>query len=135
MFLYEALPDAARPSVEGSIWSLLSFVGQKLVEGEAAPWPDPNPVREGSEITLTLAGGMASGSAGCNTYRATYSRSAAITFGPLTVTKKACPAPEGVMAQEQLYLDALKDVTGYRLVGSELWLESDDGPTLVFAAK
>ena len=106
-----------------------------MVDGEFAPWPDPNPVREGGVITLTLANGIASGSAGCNTYRATYSRGTAITFGPLAMTKKACLAPEGVMEQEQRYLGVLQDVTDYRLVGSELWLEADSGPTLVFAVK
>ena len=134
-FVYESLPETARPPLEGSTWSLLSIVGQRMVEGEVAPWPDPFPVRGGSEITLTLANGIASGSAGCNTYQVTYSRSTAITFGPLALTKKACLAPEGVMEQEQRYLSVLKGVTGYRLVGSELWLQADSGPALVFAVK
>ena len=135
VFVYDPLPETARPPLEGPTWFLLSIVGQRLVEGEVAPWPDPFPVREGSVITLTLANGIASGSAGCNTYQATYSRGAAITFGPLAMTKKACLAPEGVMEQEQRYLGVLQDVTDYRLVGSELWLETGSGPALVFAVK
>ncbi len=133
VFVYDPRPETARPPLEGPTWSLLSFVGQRLVEGEVAPWPDPFPVREGSEITLTLANGIASGSAGCNTYQSTYNRGATITFGPFAVTKKACSTPEGMMTQEQRYLGALHDVTGYRLVGSELWLERDGRPALVFA--
>lgn len=135
VFVYDPRPETARPPLEGPTWSLLSFLGQRLVDGEVAPWPDPNTVREGSEITLTLGGGMASGSAGCNTYQAAYSRGAAITFGPLAVTKEVCLAPEGVMEQEQRYRAVLKDVTAYRLVGSELWLQADDGLALVFGAK
>jgi heat shock protein HslJ len=133
VFVYEPLPGAAQPALEGPAWSLLSIVGERQIEGEAVAVPDPNTVLEGTAITLTLAGGMASGSAGCNTYQAAYSDGAALAFGPLAATEKACLTPEGVMAQEQRYLEALRAVTGYRIVGGQLWLWTGGGSPLVFA--
>jgi heat shock protein HslJ len=93
-------------------------------------------VLEGSEITLTLRDGEASGSAGCNAYGATYTLEGAwLAFVDVAATERECEAPEGVMAQEQRYLAALRDVTGYRWVGSQLWLRTEDGRALVFAAQ
>jgi heat shock protein HslJ len=136
VFTYEPLSEAARPALEGSTWSLLSIVEERWIEGEAVPVPDPNTVLEGTEITLTLEGGAAGGSAGCNDYGAVYTLDgASLALGDVVATERGCSTPEGVMEQEERYLVALKDVTGYRMVGSQLWLLAGDRRALVFSVK
>jgi heat shock protein HslJ len=64
-----------------------------------------------------------SGTAGCNTYTATYETDrGTITIGAPAATKKACVAPPGVMEQEQAYLAALPRAASYRVEGSTLSL-------------
>ena len=41
--------------------------------------------------------------------------------------------PRGIMAQEQRYLDTLRQATTARVYGMRLWLETPDGRALVFA--
>jgi len=136
VFVYEPLPEAARPALEGPTWTLLSIVEERQPEGLPVPVPDPNTVLEGSEITLTLEGGTAHGSAGCNTYGAAYTLDGtSLAFGEVVATEKGCVAPEGIMEQEQRYLVSLKDVTGYRMVGRQLWLMVSDGRVLVFSVR
>jgi heat shock protein HslJ len=133
LFVYEPLPQSAQPALEGPTWSLLSFVGERQIEGVAASAPDPIPLLEGTKITLTLAGGKARGSSGCNTYYADYAAGKTLAFGPVAATEMACTAPEGIMDQEQRYLAALPAVTGYRIAGNLLWLQTEGGSSLVYA--
>ncbi|MBC8253850.1 MAG: META domain-containing protein [Ardenticatenia bacterium] len=136
VFVYEPLTEAARPALEGPTWTLLAAVEERRPEGLPVPVPDPNLVLEGTEITLTLKGGTAQGSAGCNTYGAAYSLDGtSLAFGDVAATERDCPTPEGVMEQEQRYLVALKDVTGYHIYGRQLWLMVGDGRALVFSVK
>ena len=59
----------------------------------------------GTEITATFdASGGLSGSAGCNTYRATYTTDrGGIEIEPPAGTQKACASPDGIMEQEAAY--------------------------------
>jgi heat shock protein HslJ len=132
LFVYQPLPETAQPALEGPTWSLLSFVGERQIEGETTAVPDPKPVLDGTNITLVFAGGKARGSAGCNTYFADYTDGKALSFGPVAATEMACTAPEGVMEQEQRYLGALPSVTGYRIVGNLFWLQTEGGASLVY---
>ncbi len=135
-FVYEPLPEAAQIPLEGPAWILLSFVGERQIEGEAVPWPDPSTLREGTEITLILEGGTARGSAGCNDYVAAYTLDGtSLAVADITATEKACLTPEGVTEQERRYLDALKDVTGYRSYGTLLWLRTEGGDAMAFTAQ
>ena len=83
----------------------------------------------GTEITATFAeDGTLTGSAGCNTYRTTYSTDAgAIEIEPPAATKKACGRPDGVMEQEAAYLAALPTAVRYRIDGGSLALLRADG--------
>lgn len=130
---YQPVAETDPPALEGTPWKLLSIVGQRQVTGEPLPLPDPFPLQEGTRITLTLAGGNAFGSAGCNDYQASYTIDPALTFEAVGATKKACTSPEGIMEQEQRYLSALSEVSGYRILGGQLWLETTGGNYLVFA--
>ena len=89
-----------------------------------------------TEISATFDDGMASGSAGCNTYSAVYAGDdSSLTFESVAVTEMACGEAAGVMEQEQRYLGTLEDVATYRIHGSQLWLETEDGQALVYTVK
>jgi len=76
------------------------------------------------EVTLQIADGQLSGSAGCNTYNATVTGSpdnpGAFKVGPIASTKKACPDP--IMQQETDYLTWLGQVKAWRYGAGQLAL-------------
>ncbi len=82
-------------------------------------------------ITLILMAERASGSSGCNTYRAvpTY-REDSIRFGQIVSTQMACAEP--LMALEQTYLAALGAVESYRVVDGQLVLLYSSSGRLIF---
>jgi heat shock protein HslJ len=75
-------------------------------------------------VTLQIAAGQISGSAGCNTYNSTLTGSAddpsAFKAGPIAATKKACPDP--VMNQESNYLNRLGQVKAWKYDAGQLAL-------------
>jgi heat shock protein HslJ len=83
----------------------------------------------GTEITADFDDkGKLTGSAGCNTYSATYETDGAkITIRDVSATEMACDGPDGIMEQEQAYLDALPLTAGYRIEGAMLSLLKTDG--------
>jgi heat shock protein HslJ len=86
----------------------------------------------GTEITASFVEtGSLSGSAGCNTYAATYTTDrGAIEIGKPAATRKACAEPEGIMEQQAAYLEALPTAVRYQVAGRLLELLSAEG-TLV----
>lgn len=87
----------------------------------------------GTKLTARFAAdGSLSGSAGCNRYTATYTADAGkLTITPPASTKKFCPEPEDVMAQEAAFLAVLPTATSYQLSGTTLDLLRDDGTRVV----
>ncbi|HEX6084879.1 MAG TPA: META domain-containing protein [Thermoanaerobaculia bacterium] len=84
-----------------------------------------------SAITLQFADGNATGSGGCNQYRATYTQSgSSLTLGPVASTKRACVEPEG-NRHETEYFDALSRVTSFAVEGDRLMLRDASGTTLL----
>jgi heat shock protein HslJ len=83
----------------------------------------------GTEVTASFAeDGTLSGSAGCNTYRTTYTTDRdGIQIGTPASTKKACVEPEGVMEQEAAFLAALPTAARYEVAGPTLDLLTDAG--------
>ena len=82
-------------------------------------------------ITLQFAEGSATGSGGCNQYRATYTDSgSSLTFGPIAATKRACVEPER-NRQETEYFDALARVASYEISGDRLTLRDASGAPLL----
>lgn len=106
------------PSPVGS-WEATMF---RQGDGVSSPLPD-------TQVTAVFGeDGTLSGSAGCNTYSATYTAErGTIEIGEPAVTRKACVKPPGVMEQEQAYLDALPRATGYRVEGATLSLLTPEG--------
>jgi len=88
----------------------------------------------GAAKTLRLAAnGSASGSAGCNTFRVTYSTEAnTLAFGPIATTKKLCGAREMVL--EHAYLGALGRVHLFSIEGTRMVLLGVRGRRLLIFA-
>jgi len=69
----------------------------------------------------------------CNNYRGGYERDgedALRLVGPIAATRMVCPAPDGVMAQEAAYFDALERTARFHIDGDELILSDASGATL-----
>ena len=85
----------------GTSWTLVSIGGTPVAEGSG---PSPH-VRRGRQ---------ASGSTGCNSMSGTYATDgAALTFGPMAMTRMACE--ESLMTQETAVLEALAAVSGWEI--------------------
>ncbi|MGE5602672.1 MAG: META domain-containing protein, partial [Nitrososphaerales archaeon] len=87
----------------------------------------------GSTITMDFGtGGQLQGSAGCNTYSATYNASGdALTISPPRATQMYCDSPEGVMQQEQQFLAALQSAAAFQITGDRLYIRSPGGALAV----
>lgn len=107
----------ALASPEGS-WEATS-----IQTGSALTSPLP-----GTRITARLAGGTISGSAGCNSYHATYTtKGDTFEITRPVATRKLCAEPKGVMQQEAAYLAALPTTTQYLVDADSLALLRADG--------
>lgn len=117
-----ATPASAAADLEGSEWALTSLGGRDLLAG--------------SHITLAFAGGQATGFAGCNGYGGEYAArtDGSLAIPMLAVQAQLCPAPDGVMAQESAYIEALTGASAYRLGENRLEIDGAPGQNaLVFA--
>ena len=87
----------------------------------------------GTKLTATFAAdGTLSGSGGCNRYTAKYTADAGkLTITAPASTKKLCPEPADVMAQEAAFLTVLPTATGYEVAGTSLDLLRADGTRAV----
>jgi heat shock protein HslJ len=105
-----------------------SWVATGVLQGDAF-----TSILIGSEITATFdENGALSGSAGCNTYNASYTTDGdTIEIDAPSSTKMACPEPEGVMDQEAAYLAALPTAATFRVNGGLLELLSAEGSAVV----
>lgn len=90
-------------------------------------------VLSGTELSMAFAAdGRVSGSAGCNNYTGSYTASgSSLTFGPAATTRRMCAQPEGVMEQEQGFLNALATVATIRQDGGRAELRTADGALAV----
>jgi heat shock protein HslJ len=115
------------PATPGGSW-----VATGLLRGDAFTSPIA-----GTEITASFGQeDDLSGSAGCNSYTATYTTDrGAIEISEPASTKKLCSEPGGVMEQEAAYLQALPDAARYRVDGSSLELLSQDGAAVARYAR
>ncbi len=105
-------------ALEGSSWELVSL-------GDALPL-------NGTTLTLSFKEGQAGGSSGCNTFSTEYTvKDGEIQFGEIAVTLMAC-MDDGVMEQEQAYLNFLQDVSGFSLEEGKLSLYRPDGSALTY---
>ncbi len=111
----------AAPDLEGSRWILASYVD---AAGETVP-ALPN-----REPTADFGAGRVSGSAGCNTYAASFDASdGKLTVGRAISTMMACEP--SIMAQERALLKNLQAAASYKLDGDQLTIVDAQGKTLL----
>jgi len=78
--------------------------------------------------TATFTDDKIIGSAGCNNFTATYRiEDNRMTIGPAATTRRHCAEPEGIMQQEQEYLDALTRARSFTLKTDSLELRDENG--------
>jgi heat shock protein HslJ len=126
LFTYtKVVPGSEPPApLTGVTWYLLSYVDSK---GEIFA-----PV-SGTTVTIQFdTGGNISGNSGCNNYFGTYTTSGIsnIAIGPLGSTKMNC-AGNGIMNQENLYLQLLPKMTLYYTSPDELLLSDGTGSAIL----
>ena len=103
-----AAPPSGAPYLVGTSWRLEDFPGTPVLDSAAPTLEFP-------------AEGQAAGSASCNRFSGPVTVAGdSITFGPLAVTRMACP--EAVMRQESAYLEALGKAERFRVEGPFLYI-------------
>jgi heat shock protein HslJ len=114
---------------EGTTWELVFTFST-----DGAYWA---PALPGAPITAKFDGKLLTGNAGCNDYQATYRRDEdRLELDALSVTLKTCVAPDGVMEQEQAYLELLKTAgTIQQYPRSIELLTRDSTPLLAYHAR
>lgn len=115
-----------RQALEGTIWLLANYRREGQIE----------PVMERTRITALLTEGTVRGSAGCNTYSASYTLdSDDLEVEDLSYTEKACEDPIGVMQQEQYYFENLEVVDSYSIAeGTVVCYDADGNRVLTYVA-
>ena len=83
-------------------------------------------------VSAQFDGTTISGSAGCNSYNASYEASGSdISFGPIAATKKICPEDE--QSTEDRYLQSIAEVGSFEVSGRSMSMNDTDGtPVLQF---
>jgi len=93
-----------------------------------------SPARRSTPDSMALP--AVSGSAGCNSYSASYSRSGnTLTVSGLTSTMMLCSMPAGIMQQEGEFKDALGGAESCRIISSKLEINCTLDRLLVFHPK
>ena len=107
-------------ALEGTEWRLVTLNRQAPLAGTV--------------ITARFSQGQISGSSGCNSYFGSYTlRGSALQIQGLGGTEMACLEPQGVMEQEQIFLQTLGEVAGYQLTDDQLTLQdAQSNAVLVF---
>jgi heat shock protein HslJ len=116
--------DSISRELDGTQWALHSIKGSELIED--------------SHISLYFRDGSFWGYSGCNIYGGDYSTEAPdiLIISGGSVTTMACPSPEGVMEQEDAYLDSLYDAAFYHVTGKHLEIDdSANQGSLLFERK
>ena len=105
----------------GTTWTLSS-----ISSGDAV-----TSVISGTEITVVFStDNTVSGSAGCNGFSGRYTTAGdSLSFSPLATTRMACK--KYVMAQEQVFLDAMSRVRSYAIDGAQLTVFDASGASLL----
>lgn len=114
------------PTLEGDTWEVTGFNdGRQAVVSPVI----------GTTLTLSFGDRAITGSSGCNSYRAAYTHDGEhLTIGPVATTRKACPA-EGVMEQEQQFVEALHSAAKWTIRDGRLDLYRADGARALSAKR
>ena len=122
-----AVPEQTPQDLVGTQWVLTSLNGEGLIES--------------TEITLFFEESFLGGSMTCNGYgsgpdsgKYVATDNGTLTVArPLAVTVQLCSSPEGIMEQEEAYIETLLSAAAYQVVDNRLEINSAAGDTsLVF---
>ncbi len=106
-------------SLDGTAWVLTGYQGNAPI---------------GNAPTLSFENGQASGSASCNSYGGGYTvKGNSLQVSALFRTEMYCMDPEGIMEQENAYLQLLGEADSFVLEGSTLTIRTAAGEELIFA--
>jgi heat shock protein HslJ len=110
----------AATSIEGT-WKLTQYLGPNNTQVPALASATP---------TATFAGGMITGTTGCNSFTASYTVSGStLTIKPGIMSLVGCQGPVGT--QEQAFMANLNTVTGFTITGSTLTLTNASGAAVL----
>ncbi len=119
--VFEVAPP---PRLEGVTWEVTGFNnGRHAVVSPLV----------GTTLTMSFQDGLVAGHAGCNTFRATYTRDGnRLRVGPAAATRMACDG-KGVMEQERQFLAAIGSATTWAIERDMLDLHRADGERVLLA--
>jgi heat shock protein HslJ len=117
---------APPPRFEGIAWEVTGFNnGRQAVVSPLT----------GTTLTVSFQDGSVVGHAGCNSFRATYTREGnRLAVGPAATTRLRCDA-EGVMEQERQFLAAIESATLWAIDRDMLDLHRADGERVLLARR
>jgi putative lipoprotein len=120
----EAAAESMKPDVSltNTYWKLVELNGGAVSPGE------------GRELHMILRGeDQVGGYSGCNQFTGSVTVTGdGLSFGPIASTRRMC---QGVMEQEDAFLQALESAQRYSISGEDLAIEdSNGGITMRFAA-
>lgn len=114
----------ATNTLVGTTWSLLSLRGNQLIKG--------------TSINLNVMTGFLGGRMSCNTYgggpdsgKYIVTDEGTVKITQLAVTLQLCLKPEGIMQQEQIYIETLQQAATYRVIEDRLEIQSESGETIL----
>ena len=105
--------------LDGTAWELYAYRKSKPITG--------------TTITVNFEDGRLRGSAGCNTYAASYEVSEnELIVDEIEITEIGCIEPEGVMEQEIYYIEFLRAGRRFTQSDEQLMIFRPDGEALTF---
>ena len=110
---------ADKDPLDGTAWTLSAYRKSRPIEG--------------TTLTIEFADGQISGSSGCNSYFGSYEITGdIIKVSGVGATLMACIDPEGVMDQEQIFLEYLQDAQRFTLDDEQLMIFQSEREALTF---
>jgi heat shock protein HslJ len=108
-----------QPPLAGTEWLLVQINGQ--------------PPLAGTQVTLIFEEANLGGNTGCNHFGGDYTSSpdGKLSIGTLVQTEMYCMEPEGVMAQEVMYQERLRQASSYQVVDGQLEILNSQGETIL----
>jgi heat shock protein HslJ len=113
----------------GTEWALISLNGEGLIEDTSVTLYFEEAFLGGSMTCNGYGGGPDSGK-----YVATDDGTLTVSR-PVAVTVQLCSSPEGIMEQEEAYIEALLSAATYRVIVDRFEIDDADGETILVLAK
>ena len=121
LLLFVGCSRATENDLQDTSWTVTKINGQDPING--------------TTLTLEFREDKVAGRAGCNHFEGNYSiENGTIQFKSVFNTEMACPEPQGVMTQEQIFLDILRSADHYDLVASAFILYDNNGASIHFVS-